>query len=287
METRSVTEAASAIGITQPAVSTQIARLEEALGLKLFDRSGGRLRPTPEALLFYAETARVMGGVARLGALADDLRETRAGRLTIASHPAGAISLLPPLVAAFSRERPDVHVRLIARDSGVVRNLLPTESFDIGLAEWPVSETDAKVERHRLPCVAILPAGHPLARHATITPALLSGEPFVATYRSHRLHHRLGEVFADAGARWTSVAEVEFFSTAYSLVAAGLGAAVVDLASARHHAPLGLTIRPFAPALSYELGLFRARDRAPSLVAEAFHAMLTAHLHALAAGSAA
>src|SRR5882757_6286451 len=55
---RSVTAAAGAMGVTQPAVSTQIARLEETIGFALFERSGGRLKPTPEGLLFYAEATR-------------------------------------------------------------------------------------------------------------------------------------------------------------------------------------------------------------------------------------
>src|SRR4029077_15870220 len=57
---RSVTAAAGAMGVTQPAVSTQIARLEETIGFALFERSGGRLKPTPEGLLFYAEATRVL-----------------------------------------------------------------------------------------------------------------------------------------------------------------------------------------------------------------------------------
>jgi DNA-binding transcriptional LysR family regulator len=63
---RSVTAAATAMGVTQPAVSTQIARLEETIGFALFERSGGRLKPTPEGLLFYAEATRVLGEVDRL-----------------------------------------------------------------------------------------------------------------------------------------------------------------------------------------------------------------------------
>ncbi|NJN16512.1 MAG: LysR family transcriptional regulator, partial [Oscillochloris sp.] len=62
-------------GVTQPAVSTQIARLEETIGFALFERSGGRLKPTPEGMLFYAEATRVLGEVDRLrNPLGNDLR---------------------------------------------------------------------------------------------------------------------------------------------------------------------------------------------------------------------
>src|SRR6185312_7454760 len=90
---RSVTAAAQAMGVTQPAVSTQIARLEEACGFALFERSGGRLKPTAEGMLFYAEATRVLGEVDRLQATTAQIRGGQSGKLAIASHPSAAISL--------------------------------------------------------------------------------------------------------------------------------------------------------------------------------------------------
>src|SRR5258707_3184016 len=121
---RSVTAAAGAMGVTQPAVSTQIARLEETIGFALFERSGGRLKPTPEGLLFYAEASRVLGEVDRLQAATAQIREGQSGRLVIASHPSASISLLPGLVAEFLAGRPEVSVRLVSRHSDVVSQLL-------------------------------------------------------------------------------------------------------------------------------------------------------------------
>jgi DNA-binding transcriptional LysR family regulator len=107
---RSVTAAAGAMGVTQPAVSTQIARLEEMVGFALFERSGGRLKPTSEGMLFYAEAMRVLGEFDRLQTTTAQIREGQAGRLTIASHPWAAISLLPKLVSEFLSERTGVSV---------------------------------------------------------------------------------------------------------------------------------------------------------------------------------
>ena len=98
---RSMTAAAGAMGVTQPAVSTQIARLEETVGFPLFERANGRLKPTAEGVLFYAEASRVLGEVDRLQAATAQIREGQSGRLVIASHPSAAISLLPNLVAKF------------------------------------------------------------------------------------------------------------------------------------------------------------------------------------------
>ena len=76
---RSVTAAAGAMGVTQPAVSTQIARLEEMIGFALFERSGGRLKPTSEGMLFYAEAMRVLGEFDRLQTTTVQIREGQAG----------------------------------------------------------------------------------------------------------------------------------------------------------------------------------------------------------------
>ena len=99
-------------------------------------------------MLFYAEATRVLGEVDRLQTAAAQIREGQAGRLTIASHPWAAISLLPQLVADFLAARPGVSVRLISRHSDVVSQLLPSESFDIGIAELPIDETSVKRRAH-------------------------------------------------------------------------------------------------------------------------------------------
>ena len=171
---RSMTAAAGAMGVTQPAVSTQIARLEETVGFPLFERANGRLKPTAEGLLFYAEASRVLGEVDRLQTATAQIREGQSGRLVIASHPSAAISLLPDLVAQFLVERPGVSVRLISRHSDVVSQLLPSESFDIGIAELPIDESQGRGQalRHAL---RRYPAAAPSAGVAQSADAAIAG----------------------------------------------------------------------------------------------------------------
>jgi DNA-binding transcriptional LysR family regulator len=275
---RSVTAAAGAMGVTQPAVSTQIARLEEMIGFALFERSGGRLKPTAEGMLFYAEAMRVLGEFDRLQTTTAQIREGQAGRLTIASHPWAAISLLPKLVSEFLSERPGVSVRLISRHSDVVSQLLPSESFDIGIAELPIDEASVTVSRHQMRCVVVLPPRHPLAAHKLLTPALLSGHPMVAPVRSLQLPPKLHATFAAAGAQLNAVVEAEFLASLCGLVAAGTGWSLVDRLSAESFSHLGLVARPFEPAILYEVGVFHRRDREPSMLAAAFLELLEGKL---------
>lgn len=278
---RSVTSAAAAMGLTQPAVSAQIARLEQEVGFPLFDRAGGRMKPTPEGMLFYAEAEKALTGIDRLAQAAEQIRTAQMGRLVIASHPSAAISLLPSLVSAFLAERPGVLVRLISRNSDVISRLLPTESYDIGIAELPIDEQAVRLTRFRMRCVAILPASHPLSARRSLTPALLSGHPVVAPSRSLQTAIRVLKAFADAGAEWNPAAEAEYFASVCGLVASGAGWSLVDPLSAATFKHLGLVVRDFNPAIHYEIGCFHARDSEASILAQSFLAMLAGKLATL------
>ena len=174
--------------------------------------------------------------------------------------------------------RPGVSVRLISRHSDVVSQLLPSESFDIGIAELPIDETAVKVARFQMRCVVVLPPRHPLAARKLLTPELLSGQPMVAPARSLQLPPKLIAAFASAGAQLNTVVEAEFIASLCGLVAAGTGWALVDPLSADGFGNLGLVARPFEPAILYEIGVFHRRDREPSMLAAAFLEMLEGKL---------
>lgn len=265
---RSATGAAAVLGLTQPAVSTQIARLEDAVGFPLFERIGGRLKPTPEGLLFYAEATKALSGFDRLTHAAEQIRSAATGRLVVASHPSAAIALLPSLVADFIRERPDVHVRLVTRSSDVVSRLLPSESFEIGIAEPPIDEVAYHVSRYRLRCVAVMAKGHPLAHRSRLSPRDLSGEPFVATWRATLTYQQTKEAFAAAGSDLNICAETEFFASACGIVAGGAGVTLVDPLSARTFGRDDVVIREFDPFIPYEICVFHGQEL--SLLAQAF-----------------
>lgn len=274
----SVTHAATIIGITQPAVSAQLARLEEEVGFALFERIGNRLRPTAEANIFYAEVERTLSSMSALSRVAGRIRDGETGSLVIASHPSAGISLLPPVIARFVESRPQVRVQLYTRNSEVVRGLFPSRAFDLGITEMPVDPAGLTVTRHQMDCVAILPKGHPLAGEESITPEMLADQPFIAISRERTTHHRVMSVFAERGLPFRIVVETEFFASICGLVANGLGVSVIDPATAEEFAPLGLVTRPFTPAVSYEFAVFHSADREPSRLARDFLTALEAHI---------
>lgn len=270
MRRGSATEAARALGVTQPAVSAALARLEKQLGFALFVREGRHIVPTEEAKLFGAEATRAMSGFEGLGDVAASISAATRGSLTIATNPAPAISWLPPIIAEFQKARPDTRIRLVSRSSKEVRELASLDGFDVGLAEAPFIRQDNVARRFRLRMVAAVHAESALAEHAVITPKLLSGERLITVSGALWTDAAITRAFEAEEAEMHVVAECEYIATAMALVANGAGACLVDPVSAQATLDARLITRPFEPAVYYEVGLLRPTNREFSRLALSF-----------------
>ncbi|MEO1468668.1 MAG: LysR substrate-binding domain-containing protein [Pseudomonadota bacterium] len=257
MDNQSVTGAARILGLTQPAVSAQIARLEAQIGFELFERTGGRLKATEQGRRFYGEVRTVLESLNALGKTVSNIRSGETEALTVASHPGSSTSLMPGVVARLLDRQPSARLSLINRTSEEVARIFEAGGADVGIAEWPIHIQGVELRRYEIPCVAIVPSADPLAGRESLTPADLSGRPFIAMSETRLIGHRIRGLFGDCGAQYSPIADSEYFSTICGLVAAGCGVSIVDRISAVSLQPLGLAIRRFEPALKYEIGVFR------------------------------
>lgn len=274
-----MTRAAELLDMSQPGISTMIAGLERATGLNLFVRRGGRLQPTPEAKLFYIEAARALEAVENTARIAGEIRSGRRGHLAITAYPSISISLLPRVLAEFSASRPELRMKVITRNSGMVRELMSTQQFDLAIAELPLDYPTSHMEVFSYECVCMLPKAHPLAKLKQITPSDLDGVPFVTLFRGDPIYQQLASAFSEYGARWNVVAETEFFATACELVSAGRGIGVVDPVVSRPFIA-GLVTRPFKPAISYQIAILYPTHEEISQMARDFVALLRGRLSA-------
>src|SRR5262245_20330018 len=113
----SITGAADALGISQPAVSMMVRQCRNTAGFPLFVRSRGRLQPTPETAVLVADLERVFDGVDRINRLIDDMRVSNVGTIQIAATPTLAENLLPRALALFQQSRPNVRVTIHTMDN--------------------------------------------------------------------------------------------------------------------------------------------------------------------------
>jgi DNA-binding transcriptional LysR family regulator len=170
MTAGTMTRAAEMLSISQPAVSNTIATLEHRLGFQLFLRKAGRLQPTAEALIFHDEAQRLLEAVVRTNEAATRLRQGETGHLTISAFPGVSIKFLPDLIAKFIKTRPNVKVRLLSRSSHIVIEQLPSQMFDIAVAERPSQFVGVDAERFAFNCHCIMSQDNPLAQYDVLTP---------------------------------------------------------------------------------------------------------------------
>lgn len=277
--TGTTTQAAELLGVTQPAVSSLIGTLEHEMGLTLFERAKGRLRPTPEALHLAEEAEKTISSINRISEVASELRNLQAGQLRLASLPGLGLEFLPRVIARFLENKPGVSASLQIRSSAHVRERVAAQYLDLGIAEMPIDDPAIEYESFSLRCVCVMPKHHPLARKRRITPHDLSGLPFISLNREHMTFFRISSAFEAAGAKFNVKVESQLFSPACIMVAEGVGVSIVEPICAHEHARRGIVARPFDPPIAFDIGLMYPAYRVRSLLTNEFIKLLKMEFH--------
>jgi DNA-binding transcriptional LysR family regulator len=270
-ETGSITRAAAALNVSQPAVTKSLQLLEHDLGLTLFTRTPKGLVPSHEARAFYTEVERSFSGLASLSRFARDLRSLRHERLVVNVIPALSHRWMPEVVASFLAAYPEASLSFHASSSPDTAQMVGRRQIDLGIAQSRVE--DPSIERiplMQLPVVCIIPADMPLAKEAVITPGMLRGQSFIGLSRQDIVTAQLERHFADAGVELRPRIEAALALSVRALVARGLGVGLIDAESAALHPSPTTVIRAFRPLVAMPIYLLRLRDHATSLVEERF-----------------
>ena len=278
MTAGTMTRAAQMLGISQPAVSNTIATLEHRLGFQLFLRKSGRLQPTPEALIFYDDAQRLLEAVVRANEAATRLRQGESGHLTISAFPGVSIKFLPGLISRFLKTRENVKVRLLSRSSHIVIEQLPSQMFDIAIAEKPSQFVGVDAEQFTFGCHCIVAKDHPMTKYNVLTPRELDGVPFVALFRDHMTTYQLARAFSGAKAHWNVILEAQYFASLIEFVKSGSAVALVDPINGHDFDDEHLIRIPFEPSIQYQIGVLTPQDKPVSKIATAFLDLLRMEL---------
>ncbi|MCG5263266.1 LysR family transcriptional regulator [Cupriavidus gilardii] len=271
----SFSRAADAVGLTQPAVSRGVAELEEALGLRLLDRT------TREVVLTDAGQALVPALERLLGQLDDTLEETRQlgeryrGRVVIASAPTISARLMPLYVAACARQYPEV--RLSVRDNVQADGLeqIRAGAVDFGVLIDPLaSEGLETAPLGTDPFCFVCRDDDPLAKRDTVSWSALDGVPLVLLDFASGSRPLIDRVFAMHGVTPRVVQELGHSASVFGMVQAGIGASVLPSFSLPLPADSNLVWRQLVPQEERRIVMVRREDRSLSPAAAAVWEMV-------------
>ncbi|MFC9969878.1 LysR substrate-binding domain-containing protein [Spirillospora sp. NPDC127200] len=221
--------AAGRLYLSQPSVSNQVRQLEQSLRTTLIDRSGARVRLTPEGevLLQYAK---------RVFLLADEavtaIRQVsglQSGTLVAGGSTTVGTYLLPPLLAAFRDRHPGIDVGIFVGNAEQVEKRLVDGEVGVavfaGVPKAPQLEAEPILEDR---VVLITPPDHPLAAGRAVDPGRLAGQRFLLREPGSSTRSVQEEALRDWGLEEAVRAEIWGPETIKQAVAAGLGISLVS-----------------------------------------------------------
>ena len=264
----SVSRAAEALYVSQPAITLQLQALEREMGLRLFERSGRRLIPTREGQLLYELARPLVEGIDGLGAtFREQIGGLDAGELHVAAGSSTILYLLPKIVAAFRDTHPDVRLILHNVTGAGGLNLLRSDDVDLAVGSMldvPADLGYAPV--YRFDPMLIAPLDHPLAKLTELMLEDLSPYGLILPPKRLTTYRLIDLVFQRNRVPYTVALEVGGWEVIKQYVAMGLGISIVTsicLTDADRTRLAARSLAKYFPARSYGVVMRKGKFLSP------------------------
>jgi DNA-binding transcriptional LysR family regulator len=251
-------KAAANLHLSQSALSVQIRNLEQDLKVELFIRNRRSVMLTPAGSVLLQDARRLLRDSALARSNVQRAARGQLGRLRIAFVSTAATEFIPSVVRTFKDNYPDVELTMRNLTTSHQVDAFRREEIDVGLVRLPLSTDQLWITPlHKEPFICFLPKNHALAKKARIHPSALSRELFVMYARAQApgFYDRILRICNDSGFSPTSYQEAGEMQTILSMVASGLGVAILP----RSASALGVTQLALRPLVGNwppsELGL--------------------------------
>ena len=260
----SFAQTATALGISAPALTRRIQRLERAIGVPLFERSTRHVVVTAEGGRFLSLAREAIEALNRAAECARALATSRAGSLVLACVPTMTYRLLPEIIRVFHANCPQVGVRVIECGAGAVEQAVRegVAAFGFGFPVKPGADADLafKPIRSDAYCL-VLPPNHPLAAQDFVAWQALKPHRVITAGQQSGNMHVLNRALKGVDWRPVTKYEVDHLTTSLGLVEAGLGIAVVPRSALPTVMPAAMVVRELVePDVARTLGIFRRRN---------------------------
>ena len=268
----SFSKAAETCFRTQPAISSQIRALEEEVGAKLFDRSGGKVSLTQPGKTFQKYAEQQMEARKQMIAALAEMEKVPRGELVVGANEGTCLHILPEVFAEFKKQYPGVAVSIRRSERAKVLENIIDNSVDFGVISIPVSDNRLTVVTiHRDELVLIAAAGHPLARMKSASIAEAAKFPLLLP-KVGRTRDALEELFHERGLKPNISMELDSSELLKRFVAADVGVGFIARSNVVEDVKAGvLAAVPINDAqIRRDLALVFRKDKALSRAALAF-----------------
>jgi DNA-binding transcriptional LysR family regulator len=266
--------AAETVHISQPAFSRRIDKLEQALGVKLLDRTTRRVNLTAVGRDFARKVALWLDELDGTLLAVRGVAATRMGEVTIACVPSTVYYHVSQVIRRYRETYPKIRVKIRDASANEVLDAVVRGEADFGLnfigGQEPEIEFKALLEER---FVAACRRDHPLANKRRVTWAELADHDFITVGKTSGNRLLIDQALAGAARRPSSLYEADHVTTLLGLVEAGLGvAAVPSLAMPARDHPLLASVPLCEPVVTRRVGLIRRKGRTLSPTAQQLYA---------------
>lgn len=282
MVTGTIAGAAKLLNVSAPGISRLMKYTEDSLGVRLFDRRSGRYVPTPEARTIFDLLDTVYRKVEDLQYAVGALGKGVGQELRFASVPSIANVMMPRAVERLRRRFPDLalDINILKIEEAIDYLLLGrgevvaiSSRFDHSIIDFTLLATG------RLLCIA--PATGELAGRRSITPEEMVRYPLIGIDPNDPYGAIMADIFRQRGLAYSMNIKARFGTTVCSLVAAGLGIAIIDEFTVAYGRVPGIVMLEIEAESTFHTYIAHRNDQPLSVYADAFVALLKAEMSAV------
>lgn len=275
--TRSFSQAAKTLYISQPAVSKGIRQLESQLGTELVDRSMPTFTLTESGRLLHQHASHIFAAERAAEVALEELQGLVRGSLALGASQTIGTYLLPPLMGQFHRQYPGVRLSLEILNTHQIIERLRSAPLDLAFVEGPVATNNLTIVPWRVDrLVIIAPPDHPLVAQKPLTLEQIAAMPFIMREAGSGTRENIETAMRERSLHLTIAMELGSNSAVKEAVSAGLGISIVSEATIKLERAAGTVAILNVPDFSLEriLHQISVTERPLSHAATAFQSML-------------
>ncbi|BDI33103.1 LysR family transcriptional regulator [Capsulimonas corticalis] len=280
---KNFTRAAEELSLTQPAVTRQIAALEQELRTRLLDRLGRRVELTAAGAALYPYALEILRLADEARRAVGDVAQGVSGHLSVGASSTAATYLLPPLLRRFREEHPGVEMSVHTGASARVAEMVLANAVDMAVVmDFRERPGIASVTLAEYANVAVTYPDHALARQKEgIRVSQLAGIPLILMQTETSLRRQVDRLFMEAGVEKTVSMELDNVEAIKKMIEARLGVSILPLLAVHSEITdsrlAALTLQD-APAARQRLSAIYRVDKYRSAALQAFIQLLMREL---------